>query len=113
MTDAQTERMNRANAVIDAVARSIGGTYPDLVGTFRQRTLSESRQVAWWILYNRLFFTAPEIGAIFNRTHATILYGLKQVNGRRKKSPTYRQQLDHFVTQVIAPDPDEMHTGHA
>ena len=56
-----------------------GVTEDDLTGPCRKRELSLYRQMIWMQMYLHSGYTTTVIGDLFNRTHATVLYGVKKM----------------------------------
>ncbi len=69
----------------------------DIVSPRRFRTVVEPRQVAWWIIRHNAAtkkLSLEKIGRVFgNKDHATVLYGVKQVNNMIEFDQDFRENL--------------------
>lgn len=68
--------------IVHEVAESCGLTWEQIVRNARHRDVVQARQMAMYIAY-REGFSTPQIGAVLNRDHTTILHGIKKERARR------------------------------
>lgn len=62
--------------VISVVAEVYGVTPGDITGSSRAQPIAEARQVAMTILRRNTCMTLDAIGAVFGRTHATVVHAV-------------------------------------
>lgn len=73
--------MRGLRPLVLAVAAAHRVAPADMLGTGRARQPSRSRQ-ALWVELRALGWSLPEIGAVMNRDHTTVLYGIRAAVGR-------------------------------
>ncbi len=100
-TDGIKRRPNRTGAtygdLIDAVSNHFGIDRAVLLGDDRRKENAVPRQVAMYLLKNKLNFTYERIGNIFSgRNHSAILYSCRKLETILKKD----QNLYHDVTII-------------
>jgi len=66
--------MNKANEVIDDVARQFGVTRNAVLGKRRDQRFVFPRAVVCYILHRKCGMSSKDVGRAINRTHATVLY---------------------------------------
>lgn len=74
-----------AHRHILARSRELGFSYAELVGPSQKRDLALARQILWVEIRDTFGKSFPEIGAIFNRDHTTVLYGYRKVLAMRER----------------------------
>lgn len=74
----------RIRVVLLVVARAYGYAESDIVGPVRLRTLSEARQIAYWLARNTIqpAPSYPELGRAFRRDHTTVMSGCERIASR-------------------------------
>jgi chromosomal replication initiation ATPase DnaA len=72
-----------AMQIIREVADRNGITVRQILGKNRSRHLAWPRHEAYALIRERLGYSYPRIGQIFNRDHTTVLYGERQYWKRR------------------------------
>lgn len=89
---AHTQRVLRAQTVIEAVAKVYDVDEAELIGPTKQGKIAWARQVAFWVLREYGGWPLTDIGRAFGgRHHATVIHGLDLVTGRMAHS--YRDRL--------------------
>lgn len=79
-----------------AVATEFHVSLVDMKGTPRFRELMDARQTAW-ILLRYYGLSYPSIGRRFDRTHATILYGIKTVGRHIEREPKLKARFEKLI----------------
>lgn len=69
------------NKLIDKVCSLYDVTLMDLKGNSHKGEIVEARQVLFYIFRNKFKYAFTKIGDIFNKNHATVLHGVKKING--------------------------------
>ena len=86
-----TER-EKAGIITDNVCRYFNVNKRELKTTSRRREIVEPRQFVFYFCRKLTSLTTPALGAMFNKDHATILHGCRNVeslicfNGYEKKA---------------------------
>ena len=65
---------------LSCVATSFGTSTDRILSPSRDQQLVEIRQCMWHVLYNEEKKNYSRLARMFNRDHATVLYGVKKVN---------------------------------
>jgi len=73
-----TKTEKSADYIIARVCEKFGITREQLTATTRKREIAEPRQVAMYMLRS-LGLSYAQVGSIFNKDHATVVYATKQV----------------------------------
>lgn len=76
-----------ADAILDVVAEYYSVSRDDLLADSRKVNVVVPRHVAMFLIREELQLSYPEIGAIFNRDHTTILAACQKVLGEIQKVP--------------------------
>jgi len=79
--------------LLDDVCRRHHVTRDEICGRARTRTITTARQDLWWHLrhHETLFFSYVEIGRLFERSHTTVLLGIRADARRRLSWPSVAQ----------------------
>ncbi len=75
-----------AKAIIANVARQRGISPSDIISQSRKVELVDARGLAVWICAQETPLSLPQIGAIFNRDHTSIMNLIRRENARRGKN---------------------------
>lgn len=67
--------------LITSVARASQVGEYQLLSRDRSGRVGEARQICFYLMRNKQGLSTIEIGKIFNRSHATVLYGLNRIKG--------------------------------
>tara|TARA_R110000782_G_scaffold32849_1_gene79847 strand:+ start:93 stop:578 length:486 start_codon:yes stop_codon:yes gene_type:complete len=80
------DRLESEIATVDTLINHVcslrGVSRQALLGGTRKRNMVETRQIIWFLLRERVVnkkITLSELGKIFNRDHATALYGIGNI----------------------------------
>ena len=84
--------------VIDAVCSFYKLTRTMLMDKCRHRNIVEPRYVAMWLLRKNTTYTLSEIGLIFRKDHATVLYACKQVENWREFDSDFNERTKGFLS---------------
>lgn len=91
--------------VLEAVQRTFGVTFTDIVGERRHKKLVRARQLAAYFLRVCTPMSTPQIGwALGQRDHSTICHALERV---RHKTHGYEPELSEIAVSlgIVAPFP--------
>lgn len=72
--------LSEVSEIISAVAEALQIPFEKFISTSRKREFTEARFICFQLLRLHTNLTLQEIGAIFNRDHSTIIYGLDIFN---------------------------------
>jgi len=94
--------------LITYVCKRRGVTKAGLASKDRKRGMVEARHVIWYLLKNKTvnnFLTLQQMGVIFNRDHATALWGIKKVETLMTYDRELREEImliaNHFGKRVL------------
>jgi len=73
-----------AKLIIKTVADRHSVSVRSIVGRCRLKEISAIRQEAMWEVYIRTELSLPQIGALFDRDHTTVLHGVRRHEERLK-----------------------------
>jgi chromosomal replication initiator protein len=73
-------------SVIETVATTFGIESSDLVGTKRDKNVSNARQVAMYIFRQEMDYSFAAIGNIFEKNHSTVMYAVEKVSARVQRN---------------------------
>lgn len=85
--------------IIDVVAAWYRVTLKDLVRKDRSRTIVIARHTAMYLIRELTSLSLPEIGALFNRDHTTVVHALNNIE-RRRKDPEYLADMAELKTLI-------------
>lgn len=75
--------MTKINEIVEVVARYVGIKPSDIYGNKRDNLISIARQVSIYLVNEFLpHLGLKEVAYVFNRTHATILYSIRQIDNK-------------------------------
>ncbi len=73
-------------SVIETVASEFGIQSSDLVGTKRDKSVSNARQIAMYIFRQEMDYSFAAIGNIFDKNHSTVMYAVEKVSSRVQRN---------------------------
>lgn len=80
------ERRCSWRPAVSRICEEHGVPFAEIVGPSRTREISEARQHAY-VAMRECGLSLPRIGAILNRDHTTVLYGLRKFAARHVAGP--------------------------
>lgn len=87
--------------IIKAVTDVFGISEKELFSSKRTEHLSSARHMVWYLTYPRKTF--QHIGDVFGRTHATVLYGVRKIEGEIEllnyRTHTYLSQIKEKLNE--------------
>ena len=89
-----------SSLVIELVCRNFKVSREELVSRSRKKRVSQSRQVAMFLLRKFTNESLSAIGERFNRDHATVVYALQSVEKRLFSSPSFRYQIEYLEREI-------------
>lgn len=94
--------MNKANEIINDVARQFGISKRAMLGKTRPRRLTYPRAVVSYILHVRYGISSTAVARCLNRSHATVLYHCRMVDDWMKMPILNREVVDavHAVERL-------------
>jgi len=85
-----------AGVVLKLVSERHRCTPEELVGPTKPDRIAIARHMAFWLMRLRRF-SYQDIGAIFNRTHATVLNGCRRVDGYFDIDSSWQQRWPEYA----------------
>lgn len=98
----EVESLNeqQVNAMMKVVCKLTQVDWSELKGKCRKRELNDVRQTSMWILRKGTSLSFANIGAIFNRHHATVLHAVDSVNNMIQTDRMYRGQVQQLLNHI-------------
>lgn len=91
------------NKVINYVSIATGVDRAAILGRNKSRKYSRPRQIAQYILYDRMEYSGPQIGAHFDRDHTTIIHASKLIEHYRHRFPEICLQITE-ISRLLGQD---------
>lgn len=87
--------MALAERVVDAVVEVFRVDRAELLGRRRPKSITDARQVAYYVLRETGFMSFPMIGKLMgDRDHATVIHGCASIALRARDSSVLREKID-------------------
>ena len=98
----EVESLNeqQVNAMMKVVCKLTQVDWSELKGKSRKREINDIRQTSMWILRKGTSLSFANIGAIFNRHHATVLHAVDSVNNMIETDSMYRGQVEQILNHI-------------
>jgi len=87
------EAPNDYEEVLDNACKVCDITMDELTGRCRQRHLVVARHICFYILRNEFNLNLKQIGKLFNRDHASVIHGIKQMDYMVESPNLYKQEF--------------------
>jgi chromosomal replication initiator protein len=89
------------DAVIKAVTEMFKVSIEDLKGNSRRREISQSRQIAMYLMRQHTDLSLPKIGEIFGgKDHTTVMYSCEKVAQLKTSDPNMQQTLNQLGDRI-------------
>lgn len=89
-----------ARDIARAVARVYDIAPEDLKTPSRFPPLPEAKHVAFWLSHRIGGISITQTGRRFSHHHTTVMYGLRQIDKRRRLEPAFAEHLFDLVQDV-------------
>lgn len=98
----EVESLNeqQVNSMMKVVCKLTQVDWSELKGKSRKREINDIRQTSMWILRKGTSLSFANIGAIFNRHHATVLHAVESVNNMIETDRYYRAHVEQILNQL-------------
>jgi chromosomal replication initiator protein len=98
----EVESLNeqQVNSMMKVVCKLTQVDWSELKGKSRKREINDIRQTSMWILRKGTSLSFANIGAIFNRHHATVLHAVESVNNMIETDSMYRGQVEQILNHL-------------
>ena len=98
----EVESLNeqQVNSMMKVVCKLTQVDWSELKGKSRKREINDIRQTSMWILRKGTSLSFANIGAIFNRHHATVLHAVDSVNNMIETDSMYRGQVEQILNHI-------------
>ena len=93
----------RVAAIIRIVCNLAQVSEIDLLGSRRERRLAWPRMIAYWLIREHTSLSWPQIAAVFNRDHTTVLQGARRIAELRETNAEVRKLLLLASERLCAP----------
>jgi len=96
-----------AGTIVTHVARRTEVDVDKLLGVLRYADICRARHMAMWIIRRNTSLSLPQIGAIFNRDHTSVIHALRKVESAPKLLLASKVVEDAYLMEIGAPERDE------
>lgn len=96
--------MVRARKVATAVAMAAGATLEDIKKLRASRAVCRLQQRAWWMIREFTDVSYPDVGAMFNRHHTTIVAGVLRAKELDLADPRIGDEVRACVRMALGED---------
>ncbi len=86
--------------IIDTTCRFFGVSREKLLSASRKKEVSESRQIAMYLIRKLVGKSFKEIGEIFGREHSTVIYNIKALEKKLITDPSIKVKVDYLCKEV-------------
>lgn len=86
--------------ILSAVCDEFGVSVEQLTSESRAAELVVPRQTAMYLMRILLKLSLVDIGRAIHRDHATVIYGIEQTLGRKRKSPTFTEIIERLEARL-------------
>ena len=94
--------LQEAYTILDIVSLELGVGVKDFAARNRTQHIVFVRQIAMYLIKQRCcFMSYPQIGALFNRDHSTVMHGVQQIEQRKMHYAALLRKLDIEVTKAL------------
>lgn len=86
--------------VLDIVSTTFGVSVSDLKSEKRQANITQSRQVAMYILKEITELTLKDIGECFNKNHSTVLHSIDSCRDKMNENPRFKSTVMNIIRDL-------------
>ncbi len=86
--------------IIETTCRFFGVSREKLFSASRKKEVSESRQVAMYLIRRLAGKSFKEIGELFGREHSTVIYNIKALEKKLMRDPSIKIKVDYICKEV-------------
>jgi|TARA_B110000908_G_scaffold37787_1_gene45408 chromosomal replication initiation ATPase DnaA len=91
--------MNRSEKLIIEAVESATGV-SDIIRKTRKREYVDARRIAYMIFRETQFYTFEKIGELFNRGHATVLFGIRSGQSLIDFDPEFKENYLQCLAKI-------------
>ncbi len=96
----QEEETIDANKIIDIVCKFYNVKRDELLARKRTKTIAEARQIAMYLIKEFLPIPLDDVGKIFGKNHATVIYARDKISEDMKKSRRLEIQINDLKKMI-------------
>jgi chromosomal replication initiator protein len=90
-----------AETVFQVICEELQVSKEDLLGASRKREISQTRQIAMYLMRNYTELSLPKIGEAFGgKDHTTVLYSCEKIAQMQKESLQFARQLQQLAERL-------------
>lgn len=89
---------NSEKLIIEAVESATGVL--DIIKKTRKREYVDARRIAYMIFRETQFYTFEKIGELFNRNHATVLFGIRSGQSLIDFDPKFKENYLQCLAKI-------------
>lgn len=87
-----------AKSIVDCVCRYYNLNSSDLLGKRRKQPIAEARQVALYLIRKFTMLSLLQIGAMFEKNHATVIYSIRNIETALQN---HEPEIQWAVTDIV------------
>lgn len=96
----QTMKKITLKEIQEVVAKKYSVTIEQILSSERTQSIVTPRQLAMYIARKFTTKSLQEIAAVFDKTHATVVHGVKTIEKRLDVEPELKMMLDETVQDI-------------
>ncbi len=96
----QTMKKITLKEIQEVVAKKYSVTIEQILSSERTQSIVTPRQLAMYIARKFTTKSLPEIATVFDKTHATVVHGVKTIEKRLDVEPELKMMLDETVQDI-------------
>lgn len=96
----EEEKIVTPDEIIKSVAKYFNIKTKTLSSKTNERTIVIPRQIAMFLCKKLTRYSLVEIGHVFNKNHATVIYSIKKTESQLQTDPIFKQQIDKIIKQL-------------
>ena len=86
--------------IIESTCKFFGISKEEILSSSRKKEVTESRQIAMYLIRKFIKKSFKEIGMLFKREHSTVIYNIKSLEKKLYTDPSIRIKIEHISNQI-------------
>jgi chromosomal replication initiation ATPase DnaA len=94
------EQTKKVQVVVEVVSQRLGVPVRDIFSRDRHELIARARQLCMMLACRELRLSSTQVGIVFRRDHADVLWACKRVEGRLNSKCDFGRQLAGITAEV-------------
>ena len=86
--------------IIDICSKYYQVKSEDIMGERRTKEISLARQVCMYFISEILNYSRLKTAKFLNKDHATVIYGIRQIENKIKNEPEFRNEIEKLKEDI-------------